>query len=456
MSTLGHGFVLISLLIFFFVVVEAKFVGEPFLFYERNSLGVPYFANRLSSYNILIIQLRQPSFFLKKNFKKSDGFLFNLINSSKTILLMSTSLFIFVGLGSTLMPVSLFISGAANLVGSYNYLFNIVSLGVTFEDGGNLTYGSFSIPGYWDFSFLEEGSAFLSEYFLLATPGAALVLLHSISDLTKSLFFFLVILVVIFYFFSVNSLTRSFVRLYGFLKNTVTTNLPFLNFLDLVVIFIFFFMSVYFLEVHFFFIFLFSGASESSNYQFNFLLSSFFFVFLVKTLGGIYSQSLLFSVSSFNQAFFNFYSGVFFKVNFKNVATKARGSYKRKQDFEGFSSFIIYFFLNSFFFLSTFLVWFLRFCIQFVRLLVLFIVHTVFEFIVIGSDFYFSSVNSIDFFIFKSFFLFFFYFCGFLYLIVYLNLMFTLQIFIFYFFSEVFQSNFLFDLSAISISKLKK
>ena len=118
--------------------------------------------------------------------------------------------------------------------------------------------------------------------------------------------------------------------------------------------------------------------------------------------------------------------------------------------------FTFHFFLNSFFFLSTFLVWFLRFCIQFVRLLVLFIVHTVFEFIVIGSDFYFSNINSIGFFIFKSFFLFFFYFCGFLYLIVYLNLMFTLQIFIFYFFSEIFQSNFIFDLSAISISKLKK
>lgn len=75
-SSLGHGFVLISLLIFFFVIVEAKFVGEPFLFHERNSFGVPYFSNRVSAYNILIIQLRQPSFFLTKNSKKKEGFLF--------------------------------------------------------------------------------------------------------------------------------------------------------------------------------------------------------------------------------------------------------------------------------------------------------------------------------------------------------------------------------------------
>ena len=42
-----------------------------------------------------------------------------------------------------------------------------------------------------------------------------------------------------------------------------------------------------------------------------------------------------------------------------------------------------------------------------------------------------------------------------MYLLVYLNLMFTLQAFIFFFFSEVFQSNFLFDLSAVVSGSLK-
>ena len=41
-----------------------------------------------------------------------------------------------------------------------------------------------------------------------------------------------------------------------------------------------------------------------------------------------------------------------------------------------------------------------------------------------------------------------------MYLLVYLNLMFTLQAFIFFFFSEVFQSNFLFDLSAVVSSRV--
>lgn len=77
-SSLGHGFVIISLFIFFFIIVEAKFVGEPFLFSERNSVGVPYFANRLSSYIVLFLQLRQPIFYSNRNLLKnrSSGFLF--------------------------------------------------------------------------------------------------------------------------------------------------------------------------------------------------------------------------------------------------------------------------------------------------------------------------------------------------------------------------------------------
>ncbi len=89
------------------------------------------------------------------------------------------------------------------------------------------------------------------------------------------------------------------------------------------------------------------------------------------------------------------------------------------------------------------------------RLLVLYMIHTVFEFAIISNDTYFSTVNGIGFFFFKSFFLLFFFFWGFMYLLVYLNLMFTLQAFIFFFFSEVFQSNFLFDLSAVVSSTVK-
>ena len=60
-SSLGHGFVLLSLFMFFFVIVESKYFGESFLFEERLSEGVPFFANRLSTYFILLIQLRKRS-----------------------------------------------------------------------------------------------------------------------------------------------------------------------------------------------------------------------------------------------------------------------------------------------------------------------------------------------------------------------------------------------------------
>lgn len=58
-SSLGHGLVLLSLLMFALVVVEAKFTGETFTAWERVSFGVPYFSNRLAAYLFLSIQLRQ-------------------------------------------------------------------------------------------------------------------------------------------------------------------------------------------------------------------------------------------------------------------------------------------------------------------------------------------------------------------------------------------------------------
>lgn len=266
----------------------------------------------------------------------------------------------------------------------------------------------------------------------------------------------LFIFIFIFYFKILNGIFNSLIRLYSFLKSTITVNLPFLSYSDSILIFFFFFSSVYLLEAHFFFIFFCQGSTDNLNYQFNFLLSSFFFIFFFKLLHNLHQQSVLFTFSSFNQSFLNFYSGSSFSIlKKKNKFYLSMNSFS-KNSFFMIPSFFFFFIVSTFFFLSTFLVWFLRFCIQFVRLLVLFIVHTVFEFIVISSDSYLSGVNSMNFFLFKSFFLFFFYFFGFLYLIVYLNLMFTLQVFIFYFFSEIFQSNFIFDLAAVSIANLKK
>lgn len=57
-SSLGHGLVLISLFLFFAVVVESKYMGERFLPWDRVSFGVPYYSSRLSAYLFLIAQLR--------------------------------------------------------------------------------------------------------------------------------------------------------------------------------------------------------------------------------------------------------------------------------------------------------------------------------------------------------------------------------------------------------------
>ena len=57
-SSLGHGFVLVSLLLFFLVVIESKWMGESGTCVERLSSGVPYFSNRLSVYFVLLAQFR--------------------------------------------------------------------------------------------------------------------------------------------------------------------------------------------------------------------------------------------------------------------------------------------------------------------------------------------------------------------------------------------------------------
>jgi heme/copper-type cytochrome/quinol oxidase subunit 1 len=60
-SSLGHGLVLLSLLMFFIVVIEAKYTGETFTAWERVSFGIPYYSNRVSAYLFLLIHLRAKS-----------------------------------------------------------------------------------------------------------------------------------------------------------------------------------------------------------------------------------------------------------------------------------------------------------------------------------------------------------------------------------------------------------
>ena len=83
-------------------------------------------------------------------------------------------------------------------------------------------------------------------------------------------------------------------------------------------------------------------------------------------------------------------------------------------------------------------------------------IHTIFELVVVSSDSVLVNYFLNYLFALKYLFFIFFFFGSFLYLIIYLNLMFTLQVFIFYFFSEVFQSNFVTDLSSFVATKAKK
>lgn len=142
-----------------------------------------------------------------------------------------------------------------------------------------------------------------------------------------------------------------------------------------------------------------------------------------------------------------------FKTEFANkVHTKKKFTRYAMWNYVIFFRYFLVYKLNILvlFFLSTFLVWFLRYVIQFVRLAVLFLIHTIFELIVFSYDQYLiiwaSNVLTWFNYVFFSFF----YFGLFLYFILYLNLMLSLQIFIFFFFTEVFQQNFAIDL-AVSV-----
>ena len=242
-------------------------------------------------------------------------------------------------------------------------------------------------------------------------------------------------------------------KIVAFFKTNTFLSTTFLTNIDVTLSFIYFFLSLYFLELHFFFVYTYNLSSDSTIYQFNFLMSSFFFIFFIKSTKSIFDNGFLFSVSfGFNELFF-----------FTNSGTKAlKNSIKSPNanvNFFVFSllyKFSLKFFFFIFFFFSTFFVWFLRYLIQFVRLLVLFMIHTIFELVIISSDAILSQYFLNSFFIIKYIFFIFFFTFSFLYLIIYLNLMFTLQVFIFYFFSEVFQSNFVTDLSSFIAAKAKR
>ena len=244
---------------------------------------------------------------------------------------------------------------------------------------------------------------------------------------------------------------------FNFLKTNFFLSYTFMTSIDTILAFVYFFFSLYFLELHFFFVYSLNISSDSTIYQFNFLLSSFFFIFIVKTLRSLLEKGFIFSMSFQFNEFYQFHSSEIDKFAFEAAGGNVYSiSIFEEDDYVTMVRILFRLFFFIFFFFSTFFVWLLRFIIQFVRLLVLFMIHTIFELVIVSADSVLSAYALNYLFIFKYFFFIFFFFGSFLYLIIYLNLMFTLQVFIFYFFSEVFQSNFITDLSSFVATKLKK
>lgn len=170
-------------------------------------------------------------------------------------------------------------------------------------------------------------------------------------------------------------------------------------------------------------------------------------------LRNLVEKGFLFSMNFHFNEFFVFDSA---KLEQLTLKVHPDATFFEEDDLLTLSRFLLRVFFFVFFFFSTFFVWLLRFIIQFVRLLVLFMIHTIFELVIVSADSILTSYFLNYIFFIKYLFFIFFFFGSFLYLIIYLNLMFTLQVFIFYFFSEVFQSNFITDLSSFVATKLKK
>ena len=303
---------------------------------------------------------------------------------------------------------------------------------------------------------------------VLATNGLELTLLNK-DALTKTITLFLpgldfafLLLNFSVYFFILDLFVKIFLssfksffwfKQFNFFKTNLFLSYTFMTSLDTILAFTYFFFSLYFLEVHFFFIYSFNLSSDSVVYQFNFLLSSFFFIFLVKTLRNLFEKGFLFSMNFHFNEYLVFNSS---KVEETSLKSTPDTTIFEEDDLLIIGRFIIRAFFFVFFFFSTFFVWLFRFIIQFVRLLVLFMIHTIFELVIVSSDSVLVNYFLNYLFALKYLFFIFFFFGSFLYLIIYLNLMFTLQVFIFYFFSEVFQSNFVTDLSSFVATKVKK
>ena len=224
-----------------------------------------------------------------------------------------------------------------------------------------------------------------------------------------------------------------FGRMSTLFKQNILVNFSFILTNEVIILFLFFFLTLYFLEFHCFFIYTYGGSTDSFIYQFNFLITSFFFIFLVKLAKSLHYDNIFFLITIFLNSNLEFH--IKKKIEKSNLeATSGNYSTFQKTTLAYTFKYSLKFFFTIFFFCSTFIVWLLRFCIQFIRLLVLFLIHAVFELIIVSSDSYLAEPNQSNIFFFKSIFFFFFYFCSFFYLLVYLNLMFTLQTFIFFFF----------------------
>lgn len=201
-----------------------------------------------------------------------------------------------------------------------------------------------------------------SDTIILSSQYQPLVFLHkdfSLKSLTIFLpsidfFFNLLNFIIIFFFIDLFqniflSSNKSFFwfKPFNFLKTSFFLSYTFMTSIDALVSFTYFFFSLYFLELHFFFIFTFNLTSDSIVYQFNFLLSSFFFIFLVKTIRTLFEKGFLFSMNFHFNEFFVFNSS---KVAPLTLSLKAKTSFFEEDDLLTISRFFLRIFFFVFFF----------------------------------------------------------------------------------------------------------
>ena len=381
---------------------------------------------------------------IKPLFKKSS-----LVYSYKTILFISTA-----AVSSTTYAFLLFPSISTDLfdvsfVGQLLSVSSAWALGVAKSKNTNVLSGNLLLKN-------------LDEPLLLSNEFTSSLVTNTLPVFDLALFGINFLAVAFFIdlfltMFTSNIKAFFWFKPFNFLKTNFFLSYTFMTSVDALLAFVYFFFSLYFLELHFFFVYSLNISSDSAIYQFNFLLSSFFFIFVVKTLRALLEKGFIFSMSFQFNEFNQFHSAEIDKFAFEAGGSNVMDiSFVEDDDYVTMVRVLVRAVFFVFFFFSTFFVWLLRFIIQFVRLLVLFMIHTIFELVIVSSDSVLSCYATNYLFIFKYLFFIFFFFGSFLYLILYLNLMFTLQVFIFYFFSEVFQSNFITDLSSFVSNKIKK